>query len=120
MNYICNFLDELGVEYISGISGTGVMATIRGEKKSESPKNILIRADIDALPITEEADISYASENPGVMHACGHDAHTAIALLLCEALLKLKDEFSGCVKIVFQPGEETSGGAEPMINSGIS
>lgn len=119
MKFICNRLDEIGVNYKSNIAGTGVMAVINGNKVSDNPKCVLIRADIDALPITENTSAEYISGTKGVMHACGHDGHTAILLLLCEVLCALRDKFSGCVKLVFQPGEETSGGAEPMIKEGV-
>lgn len=119
MKYICSRLDDIGVKYSSGIAGTGVVALIKGEKNSDNGKTLLIRADIDALPITEVSDKEYKSQNNGVMHACGHDAHTAILLGTCELINSLKSEFSGCVKFVFQPGEETDGGAEPMICEGV-
>lgn len=119
MNYISERLSDLGIEYKNGIAKTGTMAIIRGEKISQTPKTLLIRADMDALPIYENSTKEYASKNDGVMHACGHDAHTAILLALCEVLNEAKDSFSGCVKMVFQPAEEGAGGAEPMINEGI-
>lgn len=119
MKYICSRLDDIGVKYSSGIAGTGVVALVKGEKNSDNGRTLLIRADIDALPITEISDKEYKSQNEGVMHACGHDAHTAILLGTCELINSLKSEFSGCVKFVFQPGEETDGGAEPMICEGV-
>lgn len=119
MKFICGKLDEMGVSYKSEVAGTGVVAEIYGRKASDTSKCVLVRADMDALPIDEAAKTSYSSQNTGVMHACGHDAHTAILLALCKVLSKLDEKFSGCVKLVFQPGEETSGGAEPMIESGI-
>lgn len=119
MKYICSRLDDIGVKYSSEIAGTGVVAIINGEKNSDNSKTLLIRADIDALPITEVSDKEYKSQNNGVMHACGHDAHTAILLGACELINSLKSEFSGYVKFVFQPGEETDGGAEPMICKGV-
>lgn len=119
MNYICKFLDEIDVDYKSGIAGTGVVATIKGTKPSNKSLTLLLRADMDALPIMETTDKPYASVNKGVMHACGHDAHTAILLGVCEILNMIKDKFSGYVKIVFQPGEETTGGAKPLIDAGV-
>ncbi len=119
MKYICSRLGDIGVKYSSGIAGTGVVALIKGEKNSDNEKTLLIRADMDALPITEMSDKEYKSQNYGVMHACGHDAHTAILLGACEVINSLKGEFSGYVKFVFQPGEETDGGAEPMICEGV-
>ncbi len=119
MKYICSRLDNMDIDYASEIAGTGVVATIKGEKKSCAPKTLLIRADIDALPITEKSDKEYASNNPGVMHACGHDCHTAILLSVCDIVNRLKSEFSGYVKCIFQPAEETTGGAKPMIDDGV-
>lgn len=116
--YICSCLDNIGVEYHS-IAETGVVALINGDKVSDNPKTLLIRADIDALPVEEASDKEYSSKNQGIMHACGHDAHTAILLGVCEILNNLKESFSGCVKLVFQPGEETTGGAKPMIDAGV-
>ncbi len=117
-NYITKKLDEYGIEYTSGIAGTGVLATICGEKEGDN-KTLLIRADIDALPIEEISDKPYTSLNKGVMHACGHDGHTAILLSAANILNDLKGNFSGCVKFLFQPGEETTGGAKPMIEAGV-
>lgn len=121
-NFICSYLDKLNVKYEKNVIGTGVVAYIDGEKLSDNSskkETILFRADIDALPITEKSNSPYKSQNDGVMHACGHDAHTAIMLGVCNVLSKITSEFSGCVKVIFQPGEETSGGAEPMINTGV-
>lgn len=119
MKYICQNLDSEGISYKANIAETGVVAEIHGEKSCENPKCLLIRADMDALPICEANDKPYASQNSGVMHACGHDAHTAILLETCRVLNAFRTEFSGTVKLVFQPGEETRGGAKPMIDSGI-
>ena len=116
MEYITKRLDTLGVSYQSGIAKTGVLAEVHG---NSGGKCLLIRADMDALPIHEKRMHTYCSKNTGVMHACGHDAHTAILLSVCELMNQLKTEFSGTIKFVFQPGEETSGGAEPMIAAGI-
>ena len=116
MDYICKRLDSLGISYQSGIAGTGILAEVKGCKDG---KCLLIRADMDALPITEKTNVSYASKNDGVMHACGHDVHTAILLSTCELLYQLRDEFCGTIKFAFQPGEETTGGAKPMIDAGI-
>lgn len=118
-DYICKVLDEIGVTYVKGIFNTGVVATIYGSAESDNPKTVLLRADMDALPVVEANETPYKSQTPGVMHACGHDAHTAVLLGVCEVLNKFKHCFSGCVKLVFQPAEETVGGAFPMIESGI-
>src|SRR5690606_25492522 len=79
----------------------------------------LLRADMDALPIEEENDVPYRSKNPGVMHACGHDAHTAILLGVATVLAGMRDEIAGNVKFAFQPAEEVVGGAKPMIEEGV-
>ena len=115
---VCSILDKYGIEYKSKIAGTGVLGAIRGEKPG-SGKTILLRADMDALPIDEKSGAAFASKNPGVMHACGHDIHTSVLLCAAIALSKLRIEFSGTVKLMFQPGEETTGGAEPMIKAGV-
>ena len=111
----------MGIEYVSGIAENGICAYIYGNKniESKSMKSILIRADMDALPIDEVSDKPYKSQNKNVMHACGHDAHVAVLLGVCKVLNNFKDKFGGVVKAVFQPGEETSGGALPMIEEGV-
>lgn len=109
-------LTGLGLEVTTGIGGTGVVALIEGVKPGPV---VLVRADMDALPITEETGASYASQNPGVMHACGHDGHTAILLTVAKLLLAHRSELSGTVKLVFQPAEEGLGGAEKMIEDGV-
>lgn len=120
-SFIQKKLDEMGVKYVSGIAENGICAYIYGNKniESESMKSILIRADMDALPIDEVSDKPYKSQNKNVMHACGHDAHVAVLLGVCKVLNNFKDKFGGVVKAVFQPGEETSGGALPMIEEGV-
>lgn len=112
---ICRYLDEYGIEYKSGYAGYGVVGIIRG---AEGGKTVGIRADIDALPLYENNDLEYKSVNEGVMHACGHDAHTAIMLGTAIILKKMGHELRGNVKLFFQPEEETIGGAERMINEG--
>ncbi len=99
--------------------GTGAIAYVRGTK-GDSDRCVALRADLDALPITETGDKSYASLNPGVMHACGHDAHTAMVLAAGIALHKLRAEWPGTVMLVFQPGEEKEpGGASLLVKEGI-
>ena len=112
-------LRSLGLEEIAtGIAGTGVTGLIHGKKGKG--KVVLLRADMDALPILEENAVPYVSQNPGVMHACGHDAHTAILLAVCRLLMERRDEFGGSVKVLFQPAEELPpGGAKPMIDEGV-
>ena len=112
--YICNFLDKLDIPYKAGYVKTGIVAHIKG--KNPDKKIIALRADMDALPILETNDVPYASQNKGIMHACGHDVHTSSMMGVCKILHDLKDEFEGTVKIVFQPGEELlPGGASLMI-----
>lgn len=120
-SFIQKKLDEMGIKYVSGLAENGICAYIYGNKniESESMKSILIRADMDALPIDEVSDKPYKSQNKNVMHACGHDAHVAVLLGVCKVLNNFKDKFGGVVKAVFQPGEETSGGALPMIEEGV-
>ncbi len=117
--YICSILDTIkGVEYTSNVGGYGVYGFIKG--KSSSNKTIALRADIDALPIKETTNLPFASLKEGVMHACGHDVHTAILLETIKILSELRDEFEGQVMFIFQPSEEHyPGGAITMINDGI-
>lgn len=117
--YIASVLDEIGVEHTTGWCTNGIVAIIKGEK-STSDKVTMLRADIDALPITEENDVSYKSKNEGIMHACGHDVHTSSLLGTIHILNDLKSSFSGTVKCIFQPGEEKlPGGASIMIKEGV-
>lgn len=96
--------------------GTGILGTIQGRKPG---KTVLIRADMDALPIDEQNDVPYKSNKSGVMHACGHDAHTTILMGVAELLNSRKDQFDGTVKLMFQPAEEGPGGAVAMIHDRI-
>ena len=109
-------LNALGLELHTGVAETGVVAVLEGSKPGPV---LLVRADMDALPITEETGAPYASQNPGVMHACGHDGHTAILLTVAKMLHAHRSELAGTVKFVFQPAEEGMGGAEKMIEAGI-
>jgi amidohydrolase len=116
--FISKQLKAWGIEHQTGIAGHGVVAMIRGTRPGG--KVIALRADMDALPIKETNKVSYASKNPGVMHACGHDAHMACLLGTARILKSLEDEFSGAVKLIFQPSEEKyPGGALPMIRAGV-
>jgi amidohydrolase len=122
-------LASKNIEFQSEIAGTGIVATIKGESSSAgdistSPemtgKVIALRADMDALPIQETTDLPFRSVNEGVMHACGHDAHTAMLLGVAFILNDLRDQFAGTVKLIFQPGEEKlPGGASLMIKAGV-
>ena len=112
--YICSQLDKMGVPYKNGYVKTGIVAHIKGSNPDK--KVVALRADFDALPITEENELEYKSCNNGVMHACGHDVHTSCLLGAAKILNELKTEFEGTVKLVFQPGEEKlPGGASLMI-----
>lgn len=120
MQFICQRLKALNIPFQSRIAGTGVLAQISGTAPGNGKeKCLLIRADMDALEIYEQRKSPYCSQNNGVMHACGHDAHTAILLGVCTLLQQHREMFSGTVKFAFQPGEETTGGAEPMIRAGV-
>jgi amidohydrolase len=117
--YVLERLKAIGVEEIkAGIAVSGITAMIHGTKPGAA-KVALIRADMDALPIVEENAVEYVSTHPGKMHACGHDAHTAMLLGIATLLMERRDHFSGSVKLLFQPGEEDPGGAEPMIKEGV-
>jgi amidohydrolase len=114
--FIAQKLQTWGIKHQTGIANTGIVATI------ESPYSgpvLAIRADMDALPIQEENQVSYCSQHPGIMHACGHDGHTAIALGTAYYLAQHRQDFRGTVKIIFQPAEEGPGGAKPMIEEGV-
>lgn len=111
-------LDELGIEYEDGWAGTGIVAWLEGKK--EGNRCIALRADMDALPITEKTEATYASKNQGVMHACGHDVHTSCLLGAAKILKKMNDQWGGKIIFIFQPGEEKfPGGASLMIKEGL-
>lgn len=119
-NLVCEILDEFGIKYQRNIAKTGILAIIEGKKTSKAKsKCVLLRADMDALPVQEKTGLSYASKIDGKMHACGHDGHTAGLLGAALILNELKEYFSGSVKLMFQPAEEGSGGAKPMIEAGV-
>lgn len=113
---IAQKLTEWGLDHQTGVAKTGIVATIA----SDRPGPVLaIRADMDALPVQEENQVPYRSKHEGIMHACGHDGHTAIALGTANYLADHRHTFSGTVKIIFQPAEEGPGGAQPMIEAGV-
>ncbi|MCB0514894.1 MAG: amidohydrolase [Bacteroidetes bacterium] len=115
--YIQEQLKKMNIPFQTGFAENGVVALVEGKNAG---KNIALRADIDALPIEEENKVSYCSANKGVMHACGHDAHTASLLGTAHLLHKLSDYWQGSVKFVFQPAEEKApGGASLMIRDGV-
>lgn len=116
--FISGKLTEFGIEHETGIAGTGIVGYVKG--KNPEKKCIALRADMDALPITEANDIPYKSQNEGVMHACGHDVHSTCLLGSAKILHELREEFEGTIKLIFQPGEEKHpGGASLMINAGV-
>ncbi|HLQ10407.1 MAG TPA: amidohydrolase [Ktedonobacteraceae bacterium] len=111
-------LQKLGLEVQTGVAKTGVVGFLRGSASKPGAKTIAIRADMDALPIYELNEIDYRSQTDGKMHACGHDGHTSILLAVADILTKRKEDLAGNVKFVFQPAEETVGGAAPMVKEG--
>jgi len=126
---IAKHLQSIGIEVKTGVAHTGVVGILKGKK---SGKVVALRADIDALPVTERNNLSYKStvvteflgKKTGVMHACGHDTHTAILMGVAEVLSKNKDQLKGTVKFIFQPAEEgpppgEKGGAKLMIEEGV-
>lgn len=117
-------LASKNIEYQSDVAGLGIVATIHGmDNRTDAAchiPTIALRADMDALPVQEQTDLPYRSVNDGVMHACGHDAHTAMLVGTAFILNDLRDRFSGTVKLIFQPGEEKlPGGASMMIKEGV-
>lgn len=117
--FICAELDKLNIEYTKNVGGYGVVAHIKGGQ-SGSENIVALRGDMDALPITEANDVSYKSQNKGIMHACGHDVHTSSLLGTARILDSIKDDYSGIVKLIFQPAEEKlPGGAKMMIEDGV-
>ncbi len=114
-DFVASQLKAMGYDVTRGLAGTGVVATLRN---GNSSKTVGIRADMDALPIVEETGADYASVNPGVMHACGHDGHTAM-LLGAARIIAERRNFDGTVHLIFQPAEENFGGARIMIEDGL-
>ena len=112
---IARELREIGLEVTTGIAKTGVIAMIDGAKPGPI---IMLRFDIDALPVSEQTGAAYASQNPGLMHACGHDGHVAIGLTVARLLNAHRDEIPGTIKLLFQPAEEGMNGAEVVIRDG--
>ncbi|MGH6958851.1 MAG: amidohydrolase, partial [Dongiaceae bacterium] len=127
--YVAAQLKQLGIEVQSGVARTGVVGVLRGGKPGPV---VALRADMDALPVTEETDLpfrskartTYDGKEVGVMHACGHDAHTGMLLGAAQVIAALKDQWPGTVKFIFQPAEESpplgeEGGAELMVKEGV-
>ena len=113
---IASYLEALKIEYHTGIAGTGVVGIIRGQNEG---KTVALRADMDALPMEDAKNVPYKSKIKGKMHACGHDAHMTVLLGAARVLREMVNGFSGNVKLIFQPAEETIGGAERMIKEGV-
>ncbi len=113
---IADCLRELGYQVQTGIASTGVIGLLEGERPGPV---VMARFDMDALPIVEENESDYVSQTPGVMHACGHDAHMAIGLGVATLMAQRRDEMAGTLKLVFQPGEEGMNGAEVMVQEGV-
>jgi amidohydrolase len=119
-NYTTRLINDrlvaLGWELAPCPTATGAVAVLRGAKPG---RRVMVRADIDALPVTEEVELSYASRNEGVMHACGHDVHTASLLGVADLLARRRDDLAGEFTLLFQPAEEALGGARAMIDGGV-
>jgi amidohydrolase len=113
-NLVAAELTKMGIE-VTRVAKTGVLGVIRGKAPG---KTVALRADMDALPITEANEVPYKSKNPGVMHACGHDGHTAMLLGAAKILSGMRDKLKGTVKLFFQPSEEIGGGALAFIEAG--
>ncbi|HEY8736883.1 MAG TPA: M20 family metallopeptidase [Candidatus Dormibacteraeota bacterium] len=115
--YLRERLDALAPDRLeTGVAGTGIVADFKGQR---SGRGVLVRADMDGLPIQEAGDLGFKSTRRGVMHACGHDVHMAIALEVARALGANRDRLPGTVRFAFQPAEECAGGAKPMIDAGV-
>jgi amidohydrolase len=110
-------LSALGYEVVTGVGKTGVVGLLGGGQPGE--RTVLLRFDMDALPIDEANDVPYRSQTPGVMHACGHDAHVAVGIGVATLLARHRERFGGTVKLMFQPAEEGLGGAHAMIADGV-
>ena len=113
--FIAEKLESFGIEVHRGLAGTGVIGTLKGNGEGGA---IGLRSDIDALDITEQTGVEYASENPGKMHACGHDGHTTMLLGAAKYLAETRN-FSGTVQFIFQPAEENEGGGRVMVEEGL-
>ena len=119
MAFVADKLREMGLEPHTAIGKTGVMAMIRGRKNPDG-YCVGLRADYDALPLTECTGLPFASENPGVMHACGHDMHTSSLLCAAKILCNIREELNGSIMLIFEPSEEMyPGGARMMMDDGL-
>lgn len=113
---VANYLESLGIEVRIGIAKTGVVGLLKGQKEG---KTLLVRSDMDALPMQEQNEVEYKSKNDSVMHACGHDGHMTILLTTAKILSLYQKSIKGNIKFVFQPAEEGPGGAKLMIKEGV-
>jgi amidohydrolase len=115
--YLIERLEALSVDRLqTGVAGTGIVADIKGGRPGRA---VMVRADMDGLPITEAGELPFRSTRRGLMHACGHDVHMAVALEVARAIADHRDQLPGLVRVVFQPAEEVAGGAKPMIEAGV-
>jgi amidohydrolase len=114
--YVADYLNSLGLEVQTGIAQYGVVGLIKTDRPGPT---LMIRADMDALPLKEDTGLDFASEHEGAMHACGHDAHMTMVLGAATVFNKIKNELAGTIKFLFQPAEEGPGGAKPMIEAGV-
>lgn len=113
---VADYLESLGLSVTRGLAESGVVGLLTGDLPGPT---IALRVDMDALPLTEETGLAFASQRPGMMHACGHDGHTAIGLGVASILTRFKNRLAGTVKFIFQPGEESPGGAKLMVRDGV-
>ncbi len=116
---VADRLAAAGIEHETAVGKTGVVALVRGTAPGDGGRTIAVRGDMDALPMDEQSDLPFASRHPGRAHTCGHDVHTAVALGCALTLHELRDQFAGAVKVLFQPAEETLGGARAMMQDGV-
>jgi amidohydrolase len=116
---VADTLNQLGFEVQTGVGKTGVVGLIEGNKPADKPITLLLRFDMDALPIDEQVKADFKSQSENKMHACGHDAHTSIGLAVAEMMAKHRDQWAGVAKFVFQPAEEIARGARAMIDDGV-
>jgi amidohydrolase len=114
--YVADYLNSLGLEVQTGIAQYGVVGLLKTDRPGPT---LMIRADMDALPLKEDTGLDFASEHEGAMHACGHDAHMTMVLGAATVFNKIKNELSGNIKFLFQPAEEGPGGAKPMVAAGV-
>ncbi len=113
---VAEHLNALGVETSTGVGKTGVVGIIEGARPGPT---VLLRFDMDALPVTEETGLPFASQHPGLMHACGHDGHTAIGMGVAQLLVETREQWAGRIKLLFQPAEEGLGGAAATVRDGV-